>query len=187
MIELDLDCETLNCLGMQLVNDEWRLFFGESNLEQAIAALALTPPPADQSLFLPAVSPIRTPREVVKHPAGEAPRRKLYTGKETSAMLGITEAQLREFVRHGEISYIAIGRGQTKMRRGFEQDDIDKFLAVRRRTEEWPKHPAPSRSGRTRRSSSTGSGSVDESFMSRLKRLRSDRRSATSGNITRKP
>jgi hypothetical protein len=71
MIELDLDRETLDCLGMRLANDEWGLFFGESNLEQALAALVPTPQDADLSLFLPVVpQPIRTPREVVK-PVGD--------------------------------------------------------------------------------------------------------------------
>ncbi len=140
MIELDLDRETLDCLGIQLANDEWELFFGESNLEQAFAALAPTPQPAGPSPFLPAVPP--QPREVVKRPAGEALPRKLYTGKETAAMLSTTEAQLREFVRHGELSYIDVGRGRLKPRRRFELDDIDKFLASRRSTEEWPKPPA---------------------------------------------
>jgi hypothetical protein len=188
MIELDLDRETLDCLGMQLANDEWGPFFGKSNLEQALAALAPTPLPADLSPFLPVVQPqpIPTPHEVVKRPAGEALPRKLYTGNETAAMLGITQAQLREFVRHGELSYVDVGRGRLKPRRRFELDDIDKFRASRRSTEEWPKHPAPSKCGRGPRSSNTGSGSVDESFMSRLKRLRSEKRSATSGNITKK-
>src|SRR5271166_5318502 len=99
-----------------------------------------------------------------------APTRRLFTPKETAAILGVTEDQLREFVTHGEMSYIAVGRGTKKMRRMFEQEDIDKFIAGRRRKEQWPKYPDPSKSGRARRSSGTESGTVDESFMSRLKR-----------------
>lgn len=148
--------------------------------------LAPTPLPADLSLSAVPPHPSRAPREVVKRPALEALPRKLYTGKETAAMLSITQAQLVEFVRHGELSYVDVGRGRLKPRRRFEPDDIDKFRASRRSTEEWPKHPAPSKCGRGPRFSNTGSGSVDESFMSRLKRLRSEKRSATSGNITKK-
>jgi hypothetical protein len=113
--------------------------------------------------------------------------RRLFTPKETAAVLGVTEDQLREFVVHGEISYIAVGRGAKKIRRMFEQEDIDKFIAGRRRKEQWPKFPGPSKSGRARRSSGTESATVDESFMSRLKRLRSERRSGISGSITSKP
>jgi Helix-turn-helix domain len=148
------------------------------------------PPPAESPLPSPPPAespPISTPREMVERPAGEPIARKLYTAKDTAAILDITEAQLLEFVRHGELSYIDVGRGRLKPRRRFQQDDIDKFLAARRRTEEWPKHPAPSRSGRAPRSSNTGSGSVDESFTSRLKRRRAERRSATSNATTKTP
>jgi hypothetical protein len=131
--------------------------------------------------------PLRTPREKVTRPAGEPIARKLYTARETAAILDITESQLLEFVRHGELSFIDVGRGRLKPRRRFQQDDIDRFLAARRRTEVWPKHPAPSRSGRAPRSSDTGSGSVDESFTSRLKRRRAERPSATSNGSTKRP
>jgi Helix-turn-helix domain len=147
--------------------------------------LAPTPLPADPSPLTPP-QPIRTPREMVKRAAGETITRKLYTGKETAAMLDITEAQLREFVRHGEFSYVNIGRGRLKPRRRFELDDIDKFRASRRRTEEWPKYPAASKSGPGHHSCGIGSGSVDESFMSRLKRRRSESQIATSASTTKK-
>jgi len=68
------------------------------------------------------------------------------------------------------------------MRKRFDDTDIDKFLAARRRTEQWPKFPAPSKTGRDRRSSYTGCGEVDASFMSRLKQLRAATQNVTSGN-----
>jgi hypothetical protein len=186
MIEIGLDHETLQCLGVRLANDEWRLFLNESDLGQAAAPMSLS---AGPSLFLPAVppQPISAQHEMIKRAGAETIPRKLYTAKETAGMLAITEAQLLEFVRVGEISYVAIGLGQKKMRRGFEPEDIDKFLAARRRTEEWPKHPVPSRSGRGPRSFSIGSAEVDESFMSRLKRRRAERRSATNNASTKLP
>jgi excisionase family DNA binding protein len=115
------------------------------------------------------------------------PARRLFTPKEAAAILGVTEDQLRHFVRHGEMSYIAVGRGAKKMRRMFEQEDIDKFIAGRRRKDQWPKYPGPSKRARGRRSSDIDCGSVDETFMSRLKRRRAERRSATSASITSKP
>ena len=152
--------------------------------------MTATPLPAESPPPLPAELPppmIRTPGEMVERPAGEPIAGKLYTAKETAAILGITETQLLEFVRHGELSYIDVGRGRLKPRRRFQQDDIDKFLAAHRRTEEWPRHPVPSRSGRVHRSSNTGSGSVDESFTSRLKRRRAERRSATNNASSKTP
>ena len=115
------------------------------------------------------------------------PARRLFTPKEAAAILGVTEDQLRQFVRHGEMSYIAVGRGPKKMRRMFEQEDIDKFIAGRRRKDQWPKYPGPSKRAQGRRSSAIDCGSVDETFMSRLKRRRAERRSATSASITSKP
>jgi hypothetical protein len=161
---------------------EKRVFY-YLNLDEITAM----PLPAESPLPAEPPQPIRTPRDKVTRPAGEPIARKLYAAKETAAILGITETQLLEFVRHGELSYIDVGRGRLKPRRRFQQDDIDKFLAARRRTEEWPKHPAPSRSERGHRSSDTGSGSVDESFTSRLKRRRAERPSATSNGSTKTP
>jgi hypothetical protein len=140
-----------------------------------------------QELVAPEAAQSRDNPEASQGVEARTPARKLRTHKETAAILSVTEAQLSTFVRHGEITYVAVGRGQQKMRKAFEDADIEKFLAARRRTEQWPKSPAPSNNGRFRRSSSTGLGSVDASFMSRLKQRRDATQNERSASTTSKP
>ena len=83
---------------------------------------------------------------------------RLFTPKEAAG--GVTEDQLRQFVRHGEMLYIAVGCGPKKMRRMFEQEDIDNFIAGRRRKDQWRKYPGPSKRAQGRRSSAIDCGSV---------------------------
>jgi Helix-turn-helix domain len=115
-------------------------------------------------------------------PLPHVPR--LLTPREAAEILRVTPAQLLQYCRHGEISYIATGRGRKKMRRMFELEDLEKFIAARRRTEQWG-----STAGKVRRFGTIGSKSVDTSFVARLKQRRSatlERSSASVGKPPRK-
>ncbi|UOK70155.1 helix-turn-helix domain-containing protein [Ancylobacter polymorphus] len=77
---------------------------------------------------------------------------RLFNIDEAAERLGISPRTLREHVRHGEITFIAMGRGTEKIRRMFAESDLDTFVERRRRSE-----PCPSISQKGRRSSTTTS------------------------------
>src|SRR6188472_1945382 len=62
----------------------------------------------------------------------------LYTLKEAAALLGMSPDTLRGYLDKGEISYIALGHGRRRIRRRFDIEDLERFKARQRRTDEWP-------------------------------------------------
>src|SRR5258708_31481978 len=59
----------------------------------------------------------------------------LLDGKEAAKKLDITEDQLAALVQDGEISYINTGRGKKRPRRKYTEEDLEDFIARRRRRE----------------------------------------------------
>lgn len=56
---------------------------------------------------------------------------------EAASYLGICTRTLREHVKHGEIAFISVGRGDKHKRRKFHRSDLEAFIA-QRREREWP-------------------------------------------------
>jgi len=50
----------------------------------------------------------------------------------TAKLLSISTSTLRDFVRHGEIAYIPLGRGTLRVKIGFHVDDIADFVKRRK-------------------------------------------------------
>lgn len=63
---------------------------------------------------------------------------RLLTMEEAAQELGICTSTLREHVRHGEIPYVSMGRGEKRKRRLFDPVDLQAFVAARREREPCP-------------------------------------------------
>ncbi|RLP80540.1 DNA-binding protein [Xanthobacter tagetidis] len=63
---------------------------------------------------------------------------KLLTMDEAAREMGICTTTLREHVRHGEIPFISLGRGEKRKRRMFDPADLQAFIAARRERETCP-------------------------------------------------
>jgi excisionase family DNA binding protein len=94
---------------------------------------------------------------------------KLLTMNEAATQLGISTRTLRGHVKMGEIAYIALGHGVKRVRRMFDESDLEAFKERRRRVD-----PCPSISPKTRRSSTSTSGGQVSDFTA----LRNARRAA---------
>ena len=62
----------------------------------------------------------------------------LLTMEEAARELGVCTDTLREHVRHGEIPFISMGRGEKRKRRLFHPADLQAFIAARRERETCP-------------------------------------------------
>ncbi len=69
---------------------------------------------------------------------------RLLTMEEAAQELGICTSTLREHVRHGEIPFISMGRGEKRKRRLFDPVDLQAFVAARREREPCPSISTPS-------------------------------------------
>ena len=92
------------------------------------------------------------------------------TFKETARLLGIDQKTLRGHVRAGNIRFITIGLGMTKLRREFTLNDILEFVEQMRRRE------CPSTSDPTRRSTTMTSSGDILGFTARRAKLIVERR-----------
>ncbi|MEP9356000.1 helix-turn-helix domain-containing protein [Xanthobacter sp. KR7-65] len=61
--------------------------------------------------------------------------RRLLNMDEAAEELGICTSTLREHVRHGEIPFISMGRGEIRKRRLFDPADLEAFVDRRRERE----------------------------------------------------
>ena len=93
---------------------------------------------------------------------------RLLTPREVAEILRVKSQRLLELCRAGELSYIDVGRGRKKIRRMFERQDVEKFIARRRRTEQWD---AMKRAHKRRPRAAIG-GSEPVSFVELAKRLK---------------
>src|SRR5258708_23651919 len=59
----------------------------------------------------------------------------LFNRKQAAKKLNISEDQLAGLVQDGELRYINVGRGQKRPRMRFADEDLDEFIARRRRRE----------------------------------------------------
>lgn len=59
----------------------------------------------------------------------------LLTMAEAARQLGICTKTLLEHVRHGEVAYISLGRGEVRKKRMFHPSDLEAFIARRRERE----------------------------------------------------
>ncbi|MFG1238045.1 helix-turn-helix domain-containing protein [Xanthobacter autotrophicus DSM 597] len=75
---------------------------------------------------------------------------RLLTMEEAAEQLGIGIKTLREHVRHGEMPFISMGRGEKRKRRMFDPADLQAFVAARRERE-----PCPSIEPKTARCTTT--------------------------------
>ena len=73
---------------------------------------------------------------------------RLLSPHEVAVILGIKPQTLMKLCQRGELSYVDVGRGRKKVRRMFEREDVEKFIARRRRTEQWQKGDRRERSRR---------------------------------------
>lgn len=103
----------------------------------------------------------------------------LLTMQQTADQLGISIRTLREHVKHGEITYIAMGRGEQRQRRMFDQSDIDAFKERRRRIDACPSTPLKAHRSTTSPSSLGGSG-----FMAQLEALHAEKQKRSSERKT---
>jgi excisionase family DNA binding protein len=60
-----------------------------------------------------------------------APNAKLFDLKQAARKLGISEDQLRGFVKAGELRFINLGLGKKRPRMRFTQTDLDDFIERR--------------------------------------------------------
>ena len=60
-----------------------------------------------------------------------APNAKLFDLKQTARKLGISEDQVRGFVKAGELRFINLGLGKKRPRMRFTQTDLDDFIERR--------------------------------------------------------
>jgi excisionase family DNA binding protein len=95
---------------------------------------------------------------------------RLLSPREVAEMLGIKQHTLARLCQHGELSYIDVGGGRRDgrrkyIRRMFERQDVEKFIARRRRTEQWVSMKRER--GQRRRAAAIGSEPV--SFVELLK------------------
>src|SRR5262245_43618690 len=97
---------------------------------------------------------------------------RLLTAREVAELLRVKPRQLLAFCRSGELSYVNMGRGRRKVRRMFESSDVEKFIARRRRTEQWQRDLS---AAKARRSGTTDSKSGAVDFVARLKQRQSGR------------
>src|SRR5262252_11016748 len=98
---------------------------------------------------------------------------RLLTAREVAEMLRVTPRQLLAFCRSGELSYVDVGRGRTKVRRMFEASDVERFIARRKRTDQCQRD---STGERTRRSGGSSSNIVVTDFVALLKKRQSEKR-----------
>lgn len=101
---------------------------------------------------------------------------RLLTAREVAELLRVTPRQLLAFCRSGELSYVDVGRGRKKLRRMFEPADVEKFIARRKRTDQWRKE---STGGRTRRTGGTSSSTAVVDFVALHKQRQNEKRGAS--------
>ena len=87
----------------------------------------------------------------------------LLTLDQAAAHLNITDEQVVAFVADGTLGFVNVGRGKSRPRYRFSKQDLDAFIEHRRQKEV----PCPSTRSRTRRSTTSTSGTVVIGFTAR--------------------
>jgi hypothetical protein len=92
----------------------------------------------------------------------------LKTAAEAAAKLGCSVKTLHAHVDAGDLHYVIVGKGKKRMRRMFNDADLDEFITNQTRKDS----PCPSIASRGRRSSTTISGGEVVAFTALRKRPR---------------